>query len=73
MIFDTDDAYDRHDRMDLLLQLKEANPSFRMSFFAIPGKCSDAYLDSLPDWIEVIPHGHHHGDPPADGGEWRDW
>jgi hypothetical protein len=26
MVFDTDDLYEGHDRMDLLLELKAANP-----------------------------------------------
>lgn len=73
MIFDTDDLFEGHDRMDLLLRLKDANPSFRMTAFAIPARCPDAYLDSLPDWIEVCGHGWNHGDPPTDGGECRDW
>lgn len=59
--------------MDLLLRLKDANPGFRMTAFAIPDLCSWDYLDSLPDWIEVVPHGLYHGDPPVDGGEWKDW
>ncbi len=73
MIFDTDDLYEGHDRMDLLLRLKEANPAFRMTAFAIPDLCSDEYIDSLPDFIEPVVHGWFHGDPPSDGGECRDW
>lgn len=73
MIFDTDDLYQGHDRMDLLVRLKEANPAFRMTAFAIPSKCSDDYLDSLPEWIQVVPHGWYHGDPPSDGGECKHW
>lgn len=59
--------------MDLLLELKAANPLFRMTAFAVFGRCSDDYIESLPDWIEPVPHGNMHGDPPVDGGEWRDW
>jgi hypothetical protein len=73
LIFDTDDLWEGHDRMDLLYKLRAANPLFRMTAFAVPSRCSDAYIDSLPDWIEVVPHGWDHGDPPVDGGEWRDW
>jgi hypothetical protein len=73
VIFDTDDLYEGHDRLDLLRLLKDANSLFRMTAFAIPGLCSDGYIESLPAWIEVVPHGDNHGDPPADGGEWRDW
>lgn len=73
VIFDVDDLYEGHDRMDLLLQLKEANPLFRMTAFAVTGRCSDDYIESLPDFIEPVPHGWSHGDPPIDGGECRDW
>lgn len=72
MIFDTDDLYQGHDRLDLLQQLKDTNPAFRMTAFAIPIS-SDTYIESLPNWVEVVPHGWTHGDPPADGGECRDW
>lgn len=60
MIFDTDDLYEGHDRMDLLLRLKEANPAFRMTAFCVTGLCSDSYLATLPDWIECVPHGWLH-------------
>lgn len=73
MIFDTDDLYPGHDRLDLLQQLKDANPLFRMTTFAIPALCPDEYVDGLPEWIEVVPHGWRHGDPPTDGGECRNW
>lgn len=59
--------------MDLLQRLKEANPAFRMTAFAVPALCSDTYVESLPKWIEVVPHGWNHGDPPVDGGESREW
>jgi len=73
VIFDTDDLYEGHDRLDLLGALKDANPLFRMTAFAIPALCTDEYVESLPEWIEVVPHGWQHGDPPSDGGECRDW
>lgn len=73
MIFDTDDLYEGHDNMQLLLALKNANPKFRMTAFAIPTLCPDSYIDALPDWIEPVPHGWVHGDPPTDGGECLRW
>lgn len=63
MIFDTDDLYDGHDRMDLLLELKAANPAFKLTAFAIPALADDEYWDSLPDWIEVAMHGWAHPHP----------
>lgn len=50
-------------RLDLLSRLKDANPAFRMTAFAVPGFCPDGFLRSLPDWIEVVPHGWLHGGP----------
>jgi len=61
VIFDTDDLHEGHDSMDLFLRLKEANPKFRMTAFAVPALCSEKYLDSLPDWIECAAHGFTHG------------
>lgn len=63
MIFDTDDLYEGHDRMDLLLELKAANPAFRMTAFCVQGLGSDAYWESLPDWIECAAHGEFHPHP----------
>lgn len=73
MIFDTDDLYQGHDRMDLLHQFHDANPRFRMTAFAVPALCPDEYVESLPAWIQVVPHGWEHGDPPRDGGECKNW
>jgi hypothetical protein len=63
VIFDVDDLHEGHDRMDLLLQLKEANPAFRLTAFAPPALGTDAYWESLPDWVELAVHGYHHGGP----------
>lgn len=60
MIFDTDDLYPGNDRLDLLWQLKEANPLFRMTAFCVTGRGYPGYWDSLPDWIECVPHGWLH-------------
>ena len=56
--------------MDLLTRLKEANPVFRMTAFAVPALCTDGYIRSLPDWIEVVPHGWEHGDPATECANW---
>ncbi len=74
MIFDTDDFHEGNHRLDLLEQLHAANPLFRMTAFAVPAYCSDAFLAGLPDWIEVVPHGWAHGGPacndPREAEEW---
>lgn len=63
MIFDTDDLHDTNSRLDLLGRFKDANPSFRMTAFAVPALCSKGFLDDLPEWIEVVPHGWLHPHP----------
>jgi len=73
VILDTDDLWEGHDRMDLLYKLRASNPLFRVTAFAVPALCPDEYIESLPEWIEPVPHGWSHGDPPTDGGECRDW
>lgn len=63
MVFDTDDLYEGHDNMHLLLELKAANPLFRMTAFCVQARGSAAYWDSLPDWIECAAHGEYHPHP----------
>lgn len=63
MIFDTDDLFDGNDRLDLLDRLKEANPAFKLTAFAVPRLASDSYWESLPDWIELAVHGEYHPHP----------
>lgn len=69
MIFDTDDLYEGHDRMDLLLELKAINPEFKLTAFAIPALGSDDYWNTLPEWIELAGHGWTHPHP-LEAAEW---
>ena len=74
MIFDTDDMWDGNHRLDLLWQLKLANPKFRMTAFCVPGLCTSRFLATLPDWIEVAAHGWRHGGTDlSDPRECEDW
>jgi hypothetical protein len=74
MIFDTDDFNMHNHRLDLLERLHDANPLFRMTAFAVPAYCPDGFLDGLPDWIEIVPHGWDHGGPhcpnPREAEDW---
>lgn len=63
MIFDWDDMHDTQHHIELFHALKQTNPDFRATIFAIPGLCSDEFLDSLPPWLEVAVHGWMHGGP----------
>lgn len=73
MIVDLDDFHDRNHRLDLLEQLRAANPLFRCTLFAVPALCTPAFVGQVPDWCELAVHGWQHGDPPRDGGECRAW
>lgn len=57
---DLDDAYPGNDRMDLLRDLKRQVPGLRVTLFAIPGRCTREWVASMPDWVELVPHGWMH-------------
>lgn len=46
-----------------MVRLKELNPAFKATLFAVPGLGSDGFWDSHPDWIELAVHGWKHPDP----------
>jgi hypothetical protein len=60
LLVDFDDFSLEHNRFDLLLRLKDANPKFRCTLFAIPGKGTDAFWDEVPEWCELAVHGWLH-------------
>lgn len=63
MIVDFDDFHATNHRLDLLHQLRDANPRFRCTMFAVPGLGDDAFWDSVPEWCELAVHGWLHPDP----------
>jgi len=63
MLVDLDDFYDGQHRLDLLYRLKDANPAFRATLFAVPGLCTEEFLDTLPTWLQLAVHGWEHPDP----------
>ena len=60
MIVDFDDYCEGNDRLDLLERLHDANLDFRCTLFAIPGRGSDEFWASTPDWCELAVHGWIH-------------
>ncbi len=72
MVFDFDDMgvnhiisdqCQAHDCRDALIMLKEANPAFKATLFAIPGEMSFELADwseANRDWIELGVHGLFH-------------
>lgn len=60
-VIEFDDLIDiNHDRTPLLYKLREINPLFKATVYAIPGLCSVEFIKSLPDWLEVAVHGWNH-------------
>jgi len=60
LLVDFDDFSEADNRLDLLYELKEANPLFRVTLFAIPGLGSDEFYGNIPEWCELVPHGWEH-------------
>ena len=59
-VLDLDDAYPGNDRRALLYDLKRQVPGLRVTLFAIPGRCSQGWINEMPPWIELVPHGWMH-------------
>ncbi|MFH1231543.1 MAG: hypothetical protein V1709_08630 [Planctomycetota bacterium] len=47
-------------RLDLFAELKKINPAFKVTVYAIPALCPEAFLKSVPDYIELAVHGWAH-------------
>lgn len=63
MVVDLDDFCEDNHRLDLLQQLHDANPEFRVTLFAIPALGSDEFWESVPEWCELAMHGWAHPHP----------
>ena len=63
MVFDWDDFCEQENRLDLLQTLRDANPEFRCTLFAIPALGSDEFWESVPEWCELAVHGWEHPHP----------
>lgn len=62
-ILDFDDLCDTNDPYDALLKLKERDPGFKVTLFAIPLRCSKALLEKyafIADWCQLAVHGWRH-------------
>jgi len=62
-VFDWDDHCDTNDAMPFMYRLKAINPAFKATLFTIPWLCSQEFIDSHPDWVELVPHGWTHPSP----------
>ncbi len=63
VVVDLDDAYPGNDRLPLLEEIRRQVPRFRVTLFAIPGRCTPSWvrqMQSRADWIDIVPHGWMH-------------
>ncbi|MHC4621610.1 MAG: hypothetical protein ACYTEQ_28035 [Planctomycetota bacterium] len=63
VVLDFDDLCDTNDDMDTLKRLKERDPGFKVTLFAIPTRCGDELLsryDQESEWIQLGIHGWRH-------------
>ena len=64
VFIDLDDFYEQHHSLDLLTEIKEEIPQFRVTLFTIPARCSMEFVRFVQtfDWIDMVPHGWLHRD-----------
>ena len=62
VIVDLDDFCESNHSLDLLAELKEEMPQFRVTLFTIPARCSIEFIRFVQtlDWIDMVPHGWLH-------------
>lgn len=63
VVLDFDDLCDTNDPFDSLMTLKERDPGFKVTLFAIPTRCSDGLLkkyEVIRDWCALGVHGWRH-------------
>jgi hypothetical protein len=61
VICDFDDFHESNHKLERLYQLRDLNPRFKVTMFAVPAHGTDSFWECLPDWIELAQHGWHHG------------
>ena len=59
---DLDDFYDGNASWNMLSDLHSRIPSFKITLFTIPGRCSPAFLRWAfkHSWMDLVPHGWMH-------------
>ena len=63
VVIDFDDLCDQNSNLDTLLRLRERDPGFKVTLFAIPTRCSDELFNQYAahkDWIALGIHGWRH-------------
>lgn len=60
---DLDDFSEDNAHLELLEEVREQVPQFRVTLFTIPGRCSRGFLEMVGEkmpWVRMIPHGWSH-------------
>jgi hypothetical protein len=57
---DLDDFHATNHKLNRLWELKDINPAFRCTVFAIPALGDDEFWSAVPRWIELAVHGWKH-------------
>ncbi len=57
---DFDDFHETNHKLGRLADLKQLNPLFRCTVFAVPGLGSERFWADVPRWIELAVHGWEH-------------
>jgi hypothetical protein len=62
IVVDVDDFMEKSNGLEILYQIKSANPRIKFNLFTIPGECSPEFIRLIKklDWIDMIPHGWLH-------------
>lgn len=63
IVVDLDDAYPGNDRLPMLLAIRHEVPRFKATLFAIPGRCTPRWIETMlhhSDWLDIVPHGWTH-------------
>lgn len=62
-VVDFDDFHETNNKLERLWALREINPAFKCTVFAVPGLGTDEFWASVPRWIELAAHGWLHPHP----------
>jgi len=62
-IVDADDFCQKNNSLDVLFEIKDSNPDFKITLFSIIGLNDWSFLEYVQlnfDWIDICPHGLYH-------------
>lgn len=65
-IVDADDFCQKNHQLDILFEIKDSNPDFKITLFSIIGLNDWSFLEYIQnnyDWIDICPHGLYHPSP----------